>query len=154
VTDRTAEFRALYKHLRIADQREFYENRSHEYDRANRQAIAVRNTLLAGAALAGIVGQLFADTGRTWAGLTAAVLAALATAVTAFESLIGFGPLAKLYHDAAINLAQAEVGWGAGGSDLAADVEKVEAVFRSENGQWGQLAIQSVPAPRPSTPAE
>jgi hypothetical protein len=152
--DRTAEFRGLYKRLRIADQRDFYEKRSHEYDRAHRQAIAVRNTLLACAALAGIVGQLLSETGRTWAGLTAAVLAALATVVTAFESLIGFGPLSKLYRDAAINLAEAEVGWGATGSDLAADVEKVESVFRSENGHWGQLAIQNIPAPKPSTPAE
>jgi hypothetical protein len=141
--DRTAQFRALYKDWRIADQRKFYEGRAEEYQRAHRQAIRVRNVLLALAAVAGAVSQFVSGTGRTASGVTGAVLAALAGAVTAFEALIGFGPIAKLYEDAAINLALAEIDWDhASADELPAELERVEQVFRTENGQWGQLTVQ------------
>jgi hypothetical protein len=143
LNDRAAQFRALYKELRIAEQRKFYDDRSKEYGAAHRQAIAVRNTLLVLAALAGIVGQAAAGTGRALSGVVAAVLAALAGAVTAFESLIGFPQLHKLYNDAALNLAEAEIDWDTGSpdSDVADEIERVEQIFRSENGQWGQLVV-------------
>jgi hypothetical protein len=152
VTDRGADFRRLYKDLRITEQRGYYEQRSHEYDRAHRQSIMVRNTLLVLAAAAGVTGQFFEGTGRTTAGIVAAACAALATAVTAYESLMGFGSLAKLYDDVALSLREAELQWAAepppdaADADPAAAVEQVEQVFSSENGQWGQLTIQSKPA--------
>jgi len=145
--DRSAQFRALYKHSRITDQRRFYEDRAAEYQRAHRQAIGVRNTLLGLAVLAGVAGQFTSGGGRTAAGVAAAVLAALAGAVTAFEALIGFAPLAKLYEDTAVNLALAEIDWDeAPPEDLPAQLDRVEQVFRTENGQWGQLARQDQPA--------
>jgi hypothetical protein len=144
VTDREADFRRLYRNLRIADQRGFYEQRSREYRRAGRQAIATRNVLLVLAAAAGVVAQFVDGTGRVAAGIVAAAFAALATAVTAYESLMGFSSLAQLYRDGALSLAEAEAQWG-GGADLAAEIEQVEQIFRTENGRWGQLTIQSRP---------
>jgi hypothetical protein len=150
--NRASEFRALYRKLRITDQRKYYEARSKEYADAHRQAIALRNALLLLAAIAGIVGQLFSGTGRAGLSVGAAVLAALAGAVTAFEVLIGFPQLKKLYEDAALNLATAEIDWdnAEAGSDVLADTERVEKIFRTENGQWGQLVTKSAAKDTPA----
>jgi SMODS and SLOG-associating 2TM effector domain 1 len=152
MTSRAAQFHALYKELRIADQRNYYRQRRLEYEQANRQAIVVRNTLLVLAALAGIAGQLVTGTDRALCGVIAALLAALAAAVTGFEGLIGFAQLRKLYNDAELNLDEAEIGWDAAGSDgdLAAELERVEQIFRTENGQWGQLVIEAAPKSAPN----
>jgi TRAP-type C4-dicarboxylate transport system permease small subunit len=108
--------------------------------------VTVRNVLLVLAALAGLGGQLVTGTWRAGSGVLAAVLAALAGAVTAFEALIGFVQLEKVYDDAELALAQAEIDWDAGsGGDLAADLDRVEQIFRSEAGRWGQLATENTP---------
>jgi len=101
------------------------------------------------AALAGAAVQLL-PAGRGALGVAAAVLAALAGAVTAFEALIGFEQLRKLYGDAALGLAEAELDWDAAGAtgDLDRDVRRIERVLRAENGQWGQLVLH-----RPTEPA-
>lgn len=154
MTSRAAQFHALYEQLRIADQRKFYEQRCQEYENAHRQAIAVRNMLLVLAALAGLAGQLTTGTGRALAGVIAALLAALAAGVTAFEALIGFAKLSKLYNDAALNLRAAEIDWNSADpdGDLEAELRRVERIFRAENGQWGQLAIESSPTVAPAEP--
>jgi hypothetical protein len=147
MTTRAAEFRALYRDLRISDQRRYYERRRQEYERAHRQAVGLQVALLALASLAGAAGQLTTESGRAALGVVAAVLAAAAGGVTAFASLIGFEQLRKLYDDAALNLAEAEIEWDGAprGRDLAAPVDRVEQVFRAENGQWGQLVVQTAP---------
>jgi hypothetical protein len=144
MSDRAAQFRVLYRHLRIADQQEFYESRSKEYADAHRQALVLRNVLLLLSAAAGVAGQLVAGTGRAGLSVIAAVLAALAGAVTAFETLIGFPKLKKLFEDAALNLSAAKIDWDAmePDRDATADVERVEKIFRTENGQWGQLVTE------------
>ncbi len=149
---RAAQFHALYRKLRIADQQNYYNERTREYKKAHSQTIIVRNILLILAAAGGLAGQLTAGTGRAALGVLAAVLAALAAAVTAFEALIGFPQLRKLYNDAALNLTEAEIDWDAAGpgGDLAAEVERVERIFRSENGQWGQLVIEGTPKTPPA----
>lgn len=143
---RDAQFRNLYKELRIADQEQYYSDTSEEYEQAHRQAIVVRNMLLILAAVAGVVGQAVSGTSRAGFGVVAAVLAALAGAVTGFEALIGFAQLHKLYNDAALNLAKAALDWDTTqpGSDLSAGIEQVEKIFQTENGQWGQLAIKPI----------
>jgi hypothetical protein len=156
MTGRVEQFHALYKKLRIADQRKYYEDRSREYEQASGQAIVVRNSLLVLAALAGLAGQLATGTGRALSGVVAALLAALAAAVTAFEGLIGFAQLRKLYNDAALNLAAAEIEWDTAGpgGDLEARLERIEQIFRSENGQWGQLVIEGTPKASPPAGTE
>ncbi len=154
--DRTDAVRAVYRDLRISDQLGFYRARVTEYTRAAEQAVLVRNSLLGLAALGGALGQFIGGDGRIAAGVAAAVLAALAGAVTAFETLIGFAPMAKLYEDAAASLEEAELHWDSG-EDLPAEVERVEQNLRTEAGQWGQLTVQTPPptaAPPSGAPAE
>lgn len=153
MSDRRAQFCGLYREYRIADQRRFYEARSREYARAHNQAITVRNAFLLLAAVAGVAAQV-PEVNRLALGVAATLLAGLAGAVTAYEALIGFEQLRKLYDDAALGLAEAELDWDAaelardaGPQDLARDILRVERVFRAENGQWGQLVLK-----RPSEP--
>jgi hypothetical protein len=111
---RTEQFRAAYRELRIVDQRDFYETRGKEYAAAHRQAVSLRNSLLILAGIAGLAGQLTSGTGRVATGVLAVVLATLAGAVTAYEALIGFVQLHKIYGDAELNLAHADrLGCGA-----------------------------------------
>jgi hypothetical protein len=96
-------------------------------------------------------------TARAGWAVAGALLAALAAAVTAFETLIGFPQLEKLYQDAARNLDEARVDWEDVDPEVVpeAEVERVEDVFRSERGQWGQLVVKSaapVPAPASAPP--
>jgi hypothetical protein len=145
MTARVVQFRALYRELRIADQIDYYKGRRKEYQTAHEQAVAVRNALLLLSAAAGALGQIPTGTGRALAGVAAAALAALAGAVTAFEVLIGFSQLHKLYADAELNLGEAKIDWDAAGpdGDLTAQVDRVESIFRNEIGQWGQLTVEN-----------
>jgi hypothetical protein len=154
MTGRVEQFRLLYRKLRIEDQQRYYKDRCTEYQGAHKQAAALRDLLLLLAAVTGLVGQSLDDTARAAAGVVAAMLAALAAALTAFEALIGFEQLAKLFGDAKRSLDQAQRSWDAGASrDLRVDIERVEQIFRSENGQWGQLVMESATA-EPGTPPE
>jgi hypothetical protein len=145
VNDHTTEFHALYRELRIADQKRFYADRRDEYRRAHQQAIAVRNALLVAAALASVAGQFTEGSARAAVSIAAAVCAAFAGVVTAFGALIGFPRLSKLYSDAWVNLAEAEIDWEAldPHGDLAGGIDRVEEIFRKENGQWGQLVVRA-----------
>lgn len=152
MSDRTAQFHSLYRELRIADQIKWYHDRRVEYERAHEQALVVRNSLLMLSALAGLSG-FSVGTGRAIAGVAAALFAALAGAVTAFETLIGFSKLVKLYADAEFNLAEAEIDWEATGptGDLATQLDRVEDVSRAERSQWGQLAVEKTDEPPPDS---
>jgi hypothetical protein len=124
----------------LEDQRRFYADRCGEYAAAHRQASTARDVLLVLAATAGFVGQLLDGTGRAGLSVVAAALAALAAALTAFETLIGFEQHHKLFTDAEASVAAALERWDStpsGGSD--ADVDQIEQIFLAENGQWGQL---------------
>jgi hypothetical protein len=146
MSDRDAEFRALYQDLRITDQQRYYTDRSAEYEQAHRQAIIVRNVFLIAAALVAVGAQFTSGTSRAGCGVAAALLAALAGAVTAFDALIGFPQLQKLYSDAALNLAEALINWDSTSAvGEPAGIERVEKILRTENGQWGQLAIKTAP---------
>lgn len=153
--DRARAFHRFYLRLRIDDQLRFYRDRRTEYAGAHRQAVVVRTALLFGAAAAGVVTQSTAGTARAAWAVVGAVLAALAAAITAFETLVGFPQLEKVYGDAARNLEEAKLDW----EDVVPEavpeqeVERVENVFRSERGQWGQLVVKSAAPPPPAPPA-
>jgi hypothetical protein len=148
--DRARAFHRLYLRLRIDDQLRFYQARRTEYASAHRQAVILRTALLLGAAAAGVITQSTNGTARAAWAVAGALLAALAAAVTAFETLVGFPQLEKIYGDAARNLEEAKVDWEDVDPEKVPveEVERVEDVFRSERGQWGQLVGESaVPAP-------
>jgi hypothetical protein len=145
VTDRNAEFAALYTEDRLLDQLKFYSKRRVEAESARDQAIVAKAVLLGLAAVAGVVGAAYPDV-RSAMAIAAAFLAALATALTAYQSLYAFPQIAKLYKDAEVSLTALRafgLGPELGASELRARVETIETVFTSENGQWGQLAQDS-----------
>jgi hypothetical protein len=154
VTDRNSDFHDLFLDLRIEDQLAYYEARRTEYLAAHRQAVVLRTILLLGAAAAGIVGQGTTGTARAVWAVVGALCAALAGAVTGYETLVGFPQLEKLYRDTVRNLEEARADW----KDVdprttdAAEVERVEDVFRSERGQWGQLIVKSAATPPKAEP--
>jgi SMODS and SLOG-associating 2TM effector domain 1 len=151
--DRARAFHRLYLRLRIDDQLRFYQARRTEYASAHRQAVILRTALLLGAAAAGVITQSTNGTARAAWAVAGALLAALAAAVTAFETLVGFPQLEKIYGDAARNLEEAKVDWEDVDPERVPveEVERVEDVFRSERGQWGQLVVKSA-APAPPAP--
>jgi SMODS and SLOG-associating 2TM effector domain 1 len=153
--DRARAFHRFYLRLRIDDQLRFYRDRRTEYATAHRQAVVLRTALLLGAAAAGVVTQSTAGQARAAWAVAGALLAALAAAVTAFETLVGFPQLEKVYGDAARNLEEAKVDWEDVDPDAVpeAEVDRVEDVFRSERGQWGQLVVKSAAPPPPVPPA-
>ena len=145
-TARDEQFRAAYRELRLADQQRYYKGRSEEYHSAHWQAILVRNALLITAALVGIGAQFTYGTVRAGCGVIAALLAALAAALTAFDALIGFPQLHKLYQDAALNLEGLSIEWdqqAAGQAVSPEEIDSVEMITRAEVGQWGQLLTKS-----------
>ena len=141
MTTRTDQFRAIYLEHRLVDQQEYYRQRVDEYERAHRQALGVRNVLFVLSAMAAGASQITDDRARGEFGALAAVLAALAGAVTAYESLIGYPSLLKIFHDAWVSLQAARIDWDLPDDDVEHSIRRVEQVFRSENGQWGQLAV-------------
>lgn len=153
--ERDADFRRLYRELRIRDQHAYYVRRRDEYQRAHRQAVIVRNVLLMIAGVCAVAGQAVDGAARAGWSVGAAVLGGLAAALIGYEALLGFSRLSKLYGDVARNLAEAELDWDDTGSsaDIAAEVHRVEEVLRAENGQWGQLVVESATPAAPSSGA-
>lgn len=83
-----------------------------------------------------------------------AVLAGLA-ALTGIEAVISFGRLEKLHADAAHYLSEVALDWDEidPQADLTAEVGRAEEVLRAENGQRGQLVVESIPARAPAAGA-
>jgi hypothetical protein len=141
--ERARQFAALYAEDRIGDQLRFYHDRRVAAERARDQAIHAKWALSTLAAIAGSVGAAVPDW-RTGLAIAAAFLAATATAVAAYQSLYGFPRLAKIYQDAerslsALNAAGAGFNADLPPEEIRALAERVESIFRQENGQWGQL---------------
>ncbi len=139
--EREQQFRDLYRTLRIDHQRAFYSDRADEYRSAHRQVVVVRNVVLFAAAIAGIASQIVEGSARAACAVVAAILGSLAGALTAYDSLVGFPQLEKLYSDAERNLEEAGIDWDLPEADTASEIERVEGIFRSERGQWGQLIV-------------
>jgi SMODS and SLOG-associating 2TM effector domain 1 len=149
VSQRTAQLVSFYQECRIVDQVRFYAGRRTLFDRAAAQALSLSAILLgftaAAAALAG------AHTGPVWAwSLVATILPAASTALTSYSSLYAFEQQSKIYGDAvravyaaARPVAKASPAAPRSAEEDAADlVKRVEAVFRQEQAQWGQLTSQ------------
>jgi SMODS and SLOG-associating 2TM effector domain 1 len=147
VTDRSSEMLALYQQHRFEDQLRFYRDRRELFDRAAGQAAVVLAVLLGlSAAVSALAGASTSHT-RLWAAL-AAILPAITTALAAYGALYAFEQQSKLYGDAsrALVAVQRELPDLARLPDDQARaaavrdyVEKVESVFKKEQGQWGQL---------------
>lgn len=141
MTERSAQFAALYAEDRIADQLGFYNRRRIEAETARDQAIHAKWVFSTLAAIAGSVGAAVPGW-RTGLAIAAAFLAAAATALTAYQSLYAFPRLAKLYRDAEMSLSaltKASEQLAANPAQTREIIDRIEKVFLQENGQWGQL---------------
>jgi hypothetical protein len=146
VSDRVEELRRFYGEHRIEDQLRFYTDRRSLFDRATDQATALA-AVLGGAAT---VVAVLAGTGTgSWWTVLATVLPAAVTAVTAYSTLYAFEQQSKIYGDAARAVRAARHPVPAPGAparsaeqEAAEWVARVEAVFRQEQAQWGQLTSQ------------
>ena len=135
---RTDQLLGFYREHRINDQLGFYTRRRALYDRAANQALALSAILLGfTTAVAALTG---AHIGAAWLwAILATVLPAASTALTSYSSLYAFEQQSKIYGDAA------RAGRAAARSaeeDAAELIRRVEAVFRQEQAQWGQLTSQ------------
>jgi predicted trehalose synthase len=149
VSERTGQLLSFYRKHRIDDQLGFYTDRRTLFDRAANQALAVSAVLLGfTTAVAALTGT---NVGPVWLwSILATVLPAASTALTSYSSLYAFEQQAKIYGDAvrAVHAAARAVvdpdpaaprSPEQGAAEL---VKRVEAVFRQEQAQWGQLTSQ------------
>jgi hypothetical protein len=147
--ERARQFARLYAEDRIAYQLDYYQRRRARAERARDQAVAAKWVLATLAAMAGSVGAAVPDW-RIGLAIAAAFLAAAATAVTAYQSFYAFPRLAKIYQDAELSVAAlSAAGFSADRppEQVLALVGQLEAIFRQENGQWGQLIRHAAAEP-------
>jgi predicted trehalose synthase len=148
MSPRADQLLGFYRECRIDDQVTFYTSRRTLFDRAIDQALSVSAILLGlTAAAAALAGAKVAPP-WVWAVLATA-LPAVSTALTSYGSLYAFEYQAKIYGDAvravhaAARPAEADPSVPRSPEEDAAElVKRVEAVFRQEQAQWGQLTSQ------------
>jgi SMODS and SLOG-associating 2TM effector domain 1 len=147
---RSRELLAFYVRQRIDDQLSFYRGRRDQFERATGQGLAVSATLLGFASAAGALAGTTLGLGKLWTAL-AAILPAIATAVSAYIALFAFEQQSKIYGDAvqAVRTASHPLPDpdlpGAGqppDENVAELVMRVEAAMRQESAQWGQLTAR------------
>lgn len=86
--------------------------------------------------------------------MLAAVFPALSTALVAYDGLIAFDRLAKLYGDVVSSVSHVDKPPkdNLQASDVTDYVATVEGIFLREQGQWGQLTqdieLQAPPSPQ------
>ena len=153
MTERADQFAELYKQDRFGYQLRWYRGRREDAERSRDQAIQAKWILSTLAAIAGSVGAAV-PAWRVGLAIAAAFLAAVATALAAYQSLYAFPRLAKLYQDAenslaALNAAEVAFRPGLPADETRALVERAEKVFSQENAQWGQLIQHAVGEPGP-----
>lgn len=149
MSDRVEELRRFYGEHRIEDQLRFYTDRRSRFDRAIDQATVLAAVLGGAATVVAVLAGIGAGPTRWWWTVLAAVLPAAVTAVTAYSTLYAFEQQSKIYGDAARAVRAARRHVPAPGAparspeqDAAEWVARVEAVFRQEQAQWGQLTSQ------------
>ena len=145
----------LYKMYRLDGQvRDFYTLRSEEYRSAFRQSLVSKSVLLALGAIAGALAGANVGGDRVVWSVLAATFPALSTALVAYDGLISYERLAKLYGDVVGSVGRVDRPSGPNlqAPDVTDYVATVEGIFLREQGQWGQLTrdieLQAPPSPR------
>lgn len=147
MSERNKELLRFYEANRINDQMKFYVGRQAQFERATGQGLAVSAVLLGFATAAGALAGTATGWAEGWSAI-ATILPALSTALAAYLALYAFEQQSKTYGDAARALLAAsrrrpDPDAGHDGQtaeqNVAEFVQRVERVFRQEQGQWGQL---------------
>lgn len=141
-------FLAFYAQHRLNNQRDYYRRRRDEFESAQQQANLAAGLLMVLAATSAAAAGTSVSPRLLWI-ILAAVLPATAGLAQMMQRLFAYERLAKLYNDAGQALAgagAASVVDGPTNGELAqrvsAYVDEVEAIFRREQGQWGQLVAE------------
>ena len=142
----------LYKAHRVKDQvDDFYTKRSAEYRSASRQSAVAKNLFLIAGAIAGLLAALDASGHRALWSVLAAAFPALSTALVAYDGLISFDRLAKLYSDVVGAVGRIADPATADPQAVSGYVAKVEGIFLREQGDWGQVTREIEQQAPPST---
>jgi hypothetical protein len=145
VSERARQFVEVYRAARVENQRDYYARRAKESEAAHRQLLLVSSLVFGVAGGVGLLSGLDIPGKLVWA-ILAAILPAITTALAAYQGLYAFERIAKLYGDAARNLRLVETPNLSDPAEapaaVAAYVTQVEAIFKRERGQWGQLATE------------
>ena len=135
------EFLEAYDGHRVLDQQKFYQKRQLEYETSARQIETIVEICLTVAAVTGIAGAGFPDFARLL-GVTAALLGALAVALTSWSEVIGFKVNAKLYRAAREGLERRRITrpdeTKATPEEVAQYVEDMEDILLGEVRTWGE----------------
>jgi SMODS and SLOG-associating 2TM effector domain 1 len=138
------EYLAAYRRHRLDDQTSYYGTRARSFERSRRRIVTLSASFMIAAAFFGALGAADADRRPEWA-FTGAVVAAIGTALTSFESAFGLERYARLYDEAhrALALAAADAPQAEdlegpeGDATLQAFVERVEGILGDEVDSWG-----------------
>jgi SMODS and SLOG-associating 2TM effector domain 1 len=152
MSERDEEFLRCYQAHRFEDQLRWYEGRISEFNRARGQVNWLSWLVLVATAAAAFAGGADLEHKALWS-TAATVLPAIATMLAAYDGLYSFERIAKLYQDAtdAMGVARADspavrhVPPEHSVAALTNYVNEIEAVFRKEQGQWGQLTKEPPP---------
>jgi conflict system pore-forming effector with SLATT domain len=142
MSTRDDQLTAFYRRYRIDDQLGFYAGRGDLFDRAAGQALVLAAVFLGfTSAVSALAGADVAPIGL-W-GILATALPAVSTALAAYSTLYAFDQQSKIYADASRALRATTrpvpVPEGSPPPGPADVVQRVEAVLRQEQAQWGQL---------------
>jgi hypothetical protein len=155
VSGRSEQVLEVYAKYRFTDQLSWYGDRVREFEAARGQVITLSGILLFLASASGFLAASDVVGLRPWWAVLAAVFSAFSAAIATYDTLMGFEHVAKLYRDAVATLERlradmpdpAHLPAGADAdTTIKGFVTDVEAVFRKEAGQWGQLVASSQPS--------
>jgi hypothetical protein len=154
MNERSQQALDVYTKYRFTEQLEWYRNRIQEFEAARQQVITIGGVLLFLASASGFLAASNVTGLRPLWAVLAAVFSAFSAAIVAYSTLMGYEHISKLYGDAVTALdrlraeapdpSQLPAGPKAHPA-IKAFVADVEAVFRKEAGQWGQLAASPQP---------
>jgi SMODS and SLOG-associating 2TM effector domain 1 len=147
MNEQDLQFLAIYEECRYKDQKNFYNRRLTEFQKARGQLITIQTLLIALAAIAAFLAASNFEWKILWT-LLSIIFPILSTALTSYDGLYDFERHAKLYQDAqkALYLANEDspnLRHGLSEEDrinlITPFVKEVERIFHKEQGQWGQL---------------
>ena len=145
MSERARQFVEIYQAARVEDQRDYYLQRAKQFQAAHRQLLLVTSVVFGLSGTAGLIAGLDVPGKLVWA-IVAAILPAIAAALSAYEGLYGFSRFAKRFNDAARNLRLVEAPRISAADHeaeaVAEYVLRVEGIFKDELGQWGQLVAE------------
>jgi prophage DNA circulation protein len=133
-----------YRRYRIDDQVGYYGSKASSFERALRHTTRISATLLVAASLFGAIAAVDESRRGMWAFL-AATVAAISTAIAAYEVAFGFDRFSRQYNEtlAALKLADASRPSTADESAVEQHVALIERLLRSEIDSWSRLSSEA-----------